>query len=147
MASAGLAGVPQQGTVLDPFVGHVDPSLIHEHLHATCGQAQGGSPCYRSSLRPPRLTDASRGRGHGSAAAGWRREQRLPRQFLETYAPPLRARSLMGGLGRGSEPQGAAREARSTTGLRIRLFRYVYNQTGPRVPVSSSIKGIIGNSW
>jgi hypothetical protein len=39
MASARLAGVPQQGTVLDPFVWHVDPSLIHEHLHAVCAHA------------------------------------------------------------------------------------------------------------
>jgi len=39
MASARLAGVPQQGTVLDPLVRHVDPSLIHEHLHATCAHA------------------------------------------------------------------------------------------------------------
>jgi hypothetical protein len=39
MASARLAGVPQQGTVLDPLVRHVDPSLIHEHLHATCAHS------------------------------------------------------------------------------------------------------------
>jgi hypothetical protein len=39
MASARLAGVPQQGTVLDPLVRHVDPSLIDEHLHATCAHA------------------------------------------------------------------------------------------------------------
>jgi hypothetical protein len=39
MASAGLAGVPEQGTVLDPLVRHVDPALIHEHLHATCAHA------------------------------------------------------------------------------------------------------------
>jgi hypothetical protein len=39
MASTRLAGIPQQGTVLNPFVWHVDPSLIYEHLHAACAHA------------------------------------------------------------------------------------------------------------
>jgi hypothetical protein len=39
MSSAGLAAIAQQGAVLDPFVRHVDPLLIHVHLHTACGQA------------------------------------------------------------------------------------------------------------
>ena len=39
MASSCFATITRQGAVLDLFVRHVDPLLIHVHLHAACGQA------------------------------------------------------------------------------------------------------------
>ena len=54
---------------------------------ATNRYEQAGNPCHRSSSCPACRSDASRCRGLGSAAAGWRRAQR-PQRLLTTYAPP-----------------------------------------------------------
>lgn len=39
MLSVGLANISGQGAVLDLTLWHVDPSLIHEHLHTTRGHS------------------------------------------------------------------------------------------------------------